>query len=301
MRPSLIVIAALALAASAAGAATLHVPMEYPTIQAGVDSASIGDTVLVAAGTYTGTGNRVIHFWGRDITLASEQGPGSTCIDCQGADRAFFFVAEGESRDASVEGFTILNGYALGFGGAAIFRDSSPTFRYCVFSGCYVGPDPNDYGVAFGGAVCARDDAHPLFENCSFIGNEVHGYPGMGTDIAISGGALTLNNCLQGYGTDDGQLHGYWLGVDGGSIDVTTFHCLITVPETTQERGTVPDPGLCDWYPGNQTGFELCADSPALPGNNDWGELVGAMGEGCGPCVTAVECASWGSIKAMYR
>ena len=37
-----------------AGAATLNVPGDYPTIQAGVDTAVDGDTVLVASGAYAG-------------------------------------------------------------------------------------------------------------------------------------------------------------------------------------------------------------------------------------------------------
>ena len=45
--------------------ATLVVsPEEYPTIQAAIDDANEGDTVMITPGTYTGPGNRDIDFRG---------------------------------------------------------------------------------------------------------------------------------------------------------------------------------------------------------------------------------------------
>ena len=79
----------LGLTTSLSQAATVRVPADQPTIQAGIDAAGTGDTVLVAPGIYTGAGNRDISFGGRGITLRSESGPGLTVIDCQSLGRAF--------------------------------------------------------------------------------------------------------------------------------------------------------------------------------------------------------------------
>ena len=68
---------------STAFAATIRVPADQPTIQAGIDAAVDGDTVLVADGTYTGEGNQDIDFKGKAITVQSENGAENCIIDCE--------------------------------------------------------------------------------------------------------------------------------------------------------------------------------------------------------------------------
>lgn len=68
-RLSRLAVVALGLAALAgeARATVLHVPADYPTIQAAIDAASTGDTVLVAHGVHPGG----LVITGKTITLAS--------------------------------------------------------------------------------------------------------------------------------------------------------------------------------------------------------------------------------------
>src|SRR5215471_3618344 len=65
------------LAIPFAFATTIHVPKDRPTIQAGINAANTGDTVLVAPGKYIEN----INFDGKAITVTSSGGPDVTIID----------------------------------------------------------------------------------------------------------------------------------------------------------------------------------------------------------------------------
>jgi hypothetical protein len=105
---TLICVSIILLLSQICPATIIHVPDEQPTIQAGINAAVNGDTVLVADGTYTGDGNRDISFGGKNIVVKSENGPEFTIIDCQGTStephRAFTF-------NNSESTFAILNGF----------------------------------------------------------------------------------------------------------------------------------------------------------------------------------------------
>jgi hypothetical protein len=131
------------------------------TIQAGINAASDGDTVLVAAGTYTGPNNMDLDFGGKWIVLDAPNGPNNTIIDCNGAGRGFNFHS-GEIPAAAVIGFTITNGQA-DFGGAIRCEQSNPQIRDCVITGNI---DPNE-GV--GGIYCHI--SMPTLADCKIINN----------------------------------------------------------------------------------------------------------------------------------
>jgi len=90
-------------------ATTIHVPADQPTIQAGINAASNGDTVLVSPGTYAEN----LNFNGKAITVRSLKGPAVTKIDGSQVGSVVTFSSH-ETRNSILKGFTITNGLANG-------------------------------------------------------------------------------------------------------------------------------------------------------------------------------------------
>lgn len=154
-----------------ASAAVVHVPGDYPTIQAGIDAAVAGDTVLIADGIYTGAGNKDLVYAGKAITVTSENGPDVCIIDCQDSGRGVFFNG-GEGSDSVMEGMTIRNGYVTGGyltnrgGGIRIGANATPVIRNCIIE--------NNYAKGMGSGVYVGSNS-AVFENCVFAGNQGEG------------------------------------------------------------------------------------------------------------------------------
>ncbi|MHC4587616.1 MAG: choice-of-anchor Q domain-containing protein, partial [Planctomycetota bacterium] len=169
------------------------------TIQAAIDAANDGDTVVVSDGIYTGPGNRDIDFKGKVIIVRSENGPQNCIIDCQKSGRGFHFHSD-EHYNSILDGFTITDGYA-GYGGGIYCESSHPTITNCTFrdntaqywakfspltphenSSLMVNNDgevhittpvlpPGWRGV--GGGICCRLSS-PTLTNCKFIDNSAN-------------------------------------------------------------------------------------------------------------------------------
>jgi parallel beta-helix repeat protein len=170
------------LCSTAAFGAVIRVPGDQPTIQAGIDAASTGDTVLVANGTYTGAGNIDLDFKGKAITVRSKNGPDYTIIDCEQEGRGFHFHS-GEGQDSVVSGFTIENGdpYSPYNGGGILCDSSSPTITNCTIS--------ENYASNGGGISC--DNSSPTVTNCTFSGNDAN----YGGGIYCNSSSPTITNC----------------------------------------------------------------------------------------------------------
>jgi hypothetical protein len=204
-------------------ATILHVPSpSYMTIQAAIDAADEGDTVLVRTGVYTGTGNKDLHFNGLDIVLMSEDGPYATVIDCEGAGRGMEILA-GQDTSTIVQGFTFKNGDGFGADGGGVYVEYSPVrFVDCIFDsnstsmsggGVYVFGDAQFFGCYFTnnsafdqGAGVAVMFGNPLFYECLFEKNDV---VTTGGGVSVGAGNPYFFNCFIDSNTTD---------VDGGGV-----------------------------------------------------------------------------------
>ena len=159
-------------------AALIQVPGEQATIQAGIDAAVEGDTVLVADGTYIGTGNKDLDYGGKAIVVLSENGPESTVINPMHDGRGVTFD-DGETSEAVFDGFTIQYGRA-GYAGGIYCANSSPTIRNCIINYCV---DTGLYCLTSDASIencliknsedegCLCGQGYPVFTNCTIMEN----------------------------------------------------------------------------------------------------------------------------------
>lgn len=143
-----------------AGPATIHVPGDYPTIQAGIDAAGNGDEVVIADGIYNGAGNKNLDFGGRAITVRSENGAENCIIDCEDDGQGFYFHS-GETENSILDGLTIINGNAY-HGGGIYCENSSPKIINCVVD--------NNSSSDSGGGIWLYN-SNPIISNCLISNN----------------------------------------------------------------------------------------------------------------------------------
>jgi predicted outer membrane repeat protein len=169
---------------------------DAPTIQAGIDSADAGEFVVLASGTFSGTGNNSIDFHRKAITVMSESGAELTIIDCQEAGGFDFYDDQGISSVLS--GLTITNAscavYIYMFSGTL-------TIENCIITN-------SDTGVKAGEALknttnnCEKaPKAWPdiCIENCTFT-DLTYGVD-VGNYLFVHITACTFTGCQVGVNT----------------------------------------------------------------------------------------------------
>ena len=199
-----------------------HVPtLDYPTIQAGIDSAIVGDTILVETGTYVEN----INFNGKDITVASQFlfDPDTvhmvtTIIDGDQNGSVVRFE-NGEDSTSLFCGFTIQNGSAEVGGG--IFCDGvNPIFKNLVIK--------NNSGTSDGGGITLLGSSVSL-ENVVVKNNTAE----VGAGIYCAESDLVLKNVDINNNTSLREGGGIQAHYSNISID----SCSFTYNEAQEENG----------------------------------------------------------------
>jgi hypothetical protein len=178
-------------------AKTINVPADEPTIQAGINAASNGDTVLVSPGTYTEN----INFNGKAITVKSSKGASVTTIVNSSGTGVTFDTGEGTA--SVLQGFTISGGA----GTAGIVANStSPTILDNKITGNH-SCDGAGIGVNWGS---------PIIEGNTISGNSADqcsgGQGGGGIAVEGQGAAQIIGNVISD--NDGGN------GAAGGGISL---------------------------------------------------------------------------------
>jgi len=321
-------------------ATVIYVPFVEPTIQAGMDAASEGDTVLVAPGTYTGSGNRSLDFDGINKVVMSESGAEATIIDCENSGYRGFQADTGEDSTSVIRGFTITNGTGTGI----LISHAAVIIEDCIISnnsgsnggGIYYGYAPtqgvirncvlysNTAEHRGGGIMCSHGDppdyVPPIIRDCVLYDNEATGSSYGGGGIYCHDSDATIVGCtVVGNAGEPGAggIHVYSCNAvarrtvvafstqGAGIYNLDADHCIIygnagDAPLPARDRENLDTDPL--FCDWENWDLTVCDDSPCIADDpeNPWGEQIGALGSGCGSCDTVVENTTWGAIKAMY-
>lgn len=271
----------------------------FATIQTGIDSASMDDTVLVGPGTYGTETEEGISFKGKQIVVMSDSmaGPELTIVGCSGQGRGFVFE-NGEDWLSVLRGFTIRDGRTAGSGGAILCRGGSPTIEDCIVESNYASDRGGGIAVQTettspvfrhciirdnsarerGGGIYCFEYCNPSFENCTVFGNSADSTSGKGGGISSIMCDATITKCII-WGNSD-----YYLGQSTDQIDTATSVPLISYSDIQSEEiwgGTDNinyHPLFCN---PDESDLYLAANSPCYDYPPISPENIGALGMGC--------------------
>jgi len=261
---------------------------DYPDIQTAILQSASGDTILLADGVFTGSGNRGLDFGGKFLVVRSAGGDPSACtIDCQAMDRAFHFSHQ-EGSDCLVAGITMTGGRVSGSGhsasGGAIYCEagSGPSIQHCRFV-----DNLADGGGGRGGALVVHSSTVVVSE-CEFIGNAAPMGLG-GAVVAKYSGSVTANYCLFENNT----------ALEGGAVEAYNDSQAKVIGCTLVANDATLGGALCCWG-----GSSLFVSQCTIAGNtaDDASAICVPEGSGYGPCPVTVSRSLivGGSTRAIY-
>lgn len=200
-----------------AGAKTIRVPANYSTIQAAINAAAGGDTIVVSKGTW----RENLNFDGKNLCLTSTKPTSATVVAAtviDGRERGPAVTFRGvENASCVLTGFTIVHGRAEN-GGGILGNGALAALRYNVVTSNTADGDPFGYG---GGIY----QCNGLIENNRIANNRASGSGGGLSECGgtIRNNTISGNVASQGGGLDDcgGRIeHNQIVGNDAESDTV---------------------------------------------------------------------------------
>ncbi len=208
-------------------AVTINVPADQPTIQAAIDTASDGDTILVQPGTYYEN----IDYGGKRIVIGSlyltTQEPDyiSQTIINGNQNGSVVSFSTGENSESVLTGFTLREGFAMN-GGGIDCCNSSPVLSNLIITANTAGLMLYDGGGGIhlsnsnaviedviisnneshhsGGGIYCRDNSSPTFSYVKIMNNTAYNEGGgmlcRESAITFLHGEISSNTCSDGGG-----------------------------------------------------------------------------------------------------
>jgi hypothetical protein len=197
----------------------LEVPTAFPTIQAAINAAADGDTVLVQPGEYFEN----LRFKGKSIVLTSRFYQTGSAADIANTiingsqpshpdTASCILLIDGEDASTVVQGFTITGGKGTKWldahgagtyreGGAILSEGTSPTIQFNIITGNVINvTGPGVTSTGGGGIRC--DGGSPVIRNNWIHHNTATGY----------GGGMVLNYCT-------GKIHNNVVSYNEGGVN----------------------------------------------------------------------------------
>lgn len=183
---------------------------DAPTIGAAMDAAAVGDTVLLASGTFTGAGNRDLAIPDKNLVIMSETGGSDDCVIDFERNFGFYF----ENGTAVIQGITMTNAISSALRAWTFVPNSWIDLRVkdCTFSNCegdggalsiYCCGEVrivgcrflSNVGGALGGAVYITAFAYleAYIDRCTFCGNTADNGAAI-TCTTMEGGTYVSNS-----------------------------------------------------------------------------------------------------------